>query len=35
MAIGWRLLATLPVSELIRLNDRQIAQYITAEQEAV
>ena len=35
MAIGWRLLSTLPVSELIRLNDRQIAQYIKSEQEAV
>ena len=34
MAIGWRLLSTLPVSELIRLNDRQIAQYINAEAEA-
>ncbi len=29
MEIGWRLLRTLPISELIRLNDRQIEQYIS------
>jgi V/A-type H+-transporting ATPase subunit B len=34
MAIGWRLLSTLPVTELIRLNDRQIAKYIETEAEA-
>jgi V/A-type H+-transporting ATPase subunit B len=28
MEIGWRLLRTLPANELIRLNDRQIEQYI-------
>lgn len=28
MEIGWQLLSQLPVSELIRLNDRQIEQYI-------
>ena len=30
MELGWRLLSMLPVSELFRLNDRQIEQYITA-----
>ena len=28
MELGWQLLSMLPVSELIRLNDRQIKQYI-------
>jgi len=28
MEVGWQLLSQLPVSELIRLNDRQIEQYI-------
>ena len=28
MALGWRLLRSLPVMELHRLNDRQIAEYI-------
>jgi V/A-type H+-transporting ATPase subunit B len=31
MAIGWRLLRTLPKTELHRLSDRQIAQYIETE----
>jgi V/A-type H+-transporting ATPase subunit B len=35
MEIGWELLRTLPTSELIRLDDRQIEQYITREKEAV
>jgi V/A-type H+-transporting ATPase subunit B len=29
MEIGWQLLRKLPVSELFRLNDQQIQQYIT------
>lgn len=29
MELGWRLLSMLPISELFRLNDRQIKQYIT------
>lgn len=33
MELGWRLLSMLPVSELFRLNDRQIEQYITAGEE--
>lgn len=33
MEIGWRLLRTLPVSELIRLNDRQIELYINQDAE--
>ncbi len=33
MEIGWRLLRTLPVSELIRLNDRQIELYISQDTE--
>jgi V/A-type H+-transporting ATPase subunit B len=28
MALGWLLLGMLPISELFRLNDRQIRQYI-------
>ena len=28
MAVGWRLLRSLPVTELHRLSDRQIADYI-------
>ena len=28
MALGWRLLCSLPATELHRLNDRQIAEYI-------
>ncbi len=28
MEVGWQLLSQLPVSELIRLNDRQIEHYI-------
>jgi len=31
MEIGWQLLRTLPKTELHRLSDRQIAQYIEAE----
>jgi V/A-type H+/Na+-transporting ATPase subunit B len=34
MELGWRLLSMLPVSELIRLNDRQIERYISAGVEA-
>ena len=34
MDIGWRLLRTLPPGELVRLNDRQIEQYITGDAEA-
>ncbi|MEN8213007.1 MAG: V-type ATP synthase subunit B [Pseudomonadota bacterium] len=33
MEIGWRLLRTLPANELIRLNDRQIEQYINQDGE--
>ena len=33
MEIGWRLLRTLPISELIRLNDRQIELYINQDAE--
>ncbi|MGB5455962.1 MAG: V-type ATP synthase subunit B [Gammaproteobacteria bacterium] len=35
MTIGWQLLRRLPTSELFRLNDRQIAQYIEQDQEEV
>jgi len=35
MEIGWELLRTLPTSELIRLDDRQIEQYITQQKEAL
>jgi V/A-type H+-transporting ATPase subunit B len=31
MALGWRLLRSLPVTELHRLNDRQIAEYIESD----
>ena len=34
MEVGWQLLRTLPVSELIRLNDRQIEEYINSDEEA-
>jgi len=34
MEIGWRLLRTLPAGELYRLNDRQIEEYITVDEEA-
>ena len=34
MEIGWRLLRTLPGSELYRLNDRQIEEYIKLDEEA-
>jgi V/A-type H+-transporting ATPase subunit B len=33
MEIGWNLLRSLPTSELIRLNDRQIEEYISKEKE--
>jgi vacuolar-type H+-ATPase subunit B/Vma2 len=33
METGWRLLRTLPVNELIRLNDEQIEQYISQVEE--
>jgi V/A-type H+-transporting ATPase subunit B len=33
MELGWQLLRTLPATELHRLNDRQIDEYITQEQE--
>jgi V/A-type H+-transporting ATPase subunit B len=33
METGWKLLRALPASELIRLNDRQIEEYINNEQE--
>jgi len=35
MELGWELLRALPTSELIRLDDRQIEQYITQGKEAV
>ena len=34
MEIGWRLLRSLPASELFRLNDRQIEEYIKVGEEA-
>jgi len=34
MEIGWQLLCTLPASELHRLNDRQIEEYINQDEEA-
>jgi len=34
MEIGWQLLRTLPASELHRLNDRQIGEYINQDEEA-
>jgi V/A-type H+-transporting ATPase subunit B len=34
MEIGWQLLRTLPASELFRLNDRQIEEYINQDQAA-
>ena len=33
MALGWRLLRSLPVMELNRLDDRQIAEYIESDTE--
>jgi vacuolar-type H+-ATPase subunit B/Vma2 len=33
MEIGWQLLRTLPASELYRLNDRQIEEYINQAEE--
>jgi vacuolar-type H+-ATPase subunit B/Vma2 len=33
MEIGWRLLRSLPASELFRLNDRQIDEYIKVSDE--
>jgi V/A-type H+-transporting ATPase subunit B len=33
MELGWKLLRTLPATELHRLNDRQIDEYITQEKE--
>jgi V/A-type H+-transporting ATPase subunit B len=35
MELGWELLRALPTSELVRLDDRQIEQYITQQKEAV
>ena len=35
MEIGWQLLRALPTSELIRLNDRQIEEYINQDEEEV
>ena len=33
MALGWQLLRSLPVMELHRLNDRQIAEYIESDRD--